>query len=73
MPGLRPLKVRAVVRILQKLGFSKSRQKGSHAIFTHPDGRMTVVPIHAKEIGCGLLRKIIADCGLKPDEFMAYQ
>jgi len=71
MPGLRPLKLREVLRALALLGFVKIRQKGSHALFRHPDGRSTVVPIHnEKEIGRGLLAKIIKDCGVNAKEFL---
>jgi len=71
MAGLRPLKLREVLRALSKLGFVKTRQKGSHARFEHPDGRSTVVPLHNdKEIGRGLLAKIIKDCGVDAKEFM---
>ena len=71
MPGLRPLKLREVLRALAKLGFVKIRQKGSHALFRHPDGRSTVVPLHnEKEIGRGLLGKIIKDCGVDAKEFL---
>jgi len=35
----------------------------------HPDGRVTVVPIHSGEtIGPGLLSKILRDCELTRDE-----
>jgi predicted RNA binding protein YcfA (HicA-like mRNA interferase family) len=30
----------------KKLGFQKTRQKGSHARWQHPDGRATTIPIH---------------------------
>ena len=32
-------------KILEKIGFEFSRQKGSHMFFRHPDGRTTVIPI----------------------------
>jgi len=34
-----PVKLDEVVRVLEKLGFKKIRQSGSHAVFHHPDGR----------------------------------
>ena len=71
MAGMRPLKLREVLRALARLGFVKIRQKGSHALFRRPDGRSTVVPIHnEKEIGRGLLAKIIRDCGADAKEFL---
>lgn len=40
-------------------------------VLKHPDGRFTVVPVHAgEEIGSGLLNKIIKDTGLSKEEFM---
>ncbi|MDO8521769.1 MAG: type II toxin-antitoxin system HicA family toxin [bacterium] len=69
-PGRMPmLTARDVVRLLIKLGFSKTRQVGSHAFFEHFDGRVTTVSIHSGEdIGRGLLRKILRDIKLTPDE-----
>ena len=50
---------------LRKAGFKVARIKGSHHILKHPDGRMTIVPVHAGEtIGTGLLAKILQDCDL---------
>lgn len=69
MSRLRSVRPQEVVRVLERLGFRRLRQKGSHAFFEHPDGRRTVVPLHAREIGRGLLRQILADIGLTPDEF----
>ncbi len=71
MASLRPLKLREVLRALQKLGFEKKRQSGSHALFFHSDGRRAVVPIHpTEEIGRGLLRKIIRECKVTVEEFL---
>ena len=59
-----------MVRILKHLGFSFVRQKGSHAFFRHPDGRATVVPIHrGEDLGRGLIRAILRDIELSPEEF----
>jgi len=70
MTALSPIKARKLIKILIKLGFSQVRQKGSHAFFAHKDGRSTVVPIHpSKQIGKGLLRSILNDIQLSPDEF----
>ena len=67
---LRPTKVRKVVRALDTLGFRLVRAHGSHLIFKHKDGRMTVVPRHGnEEIGRGLLRKIAEDIRVSPEDF----
>ena len=45
------------------------RVKGSHHFLRHPDGRCTVVPVHAGEIiGPGLLLKILRDTELDKKE-----
>lgn len=57
-------------RLLQRIGFSLVRQRGSHAYFHHPDGRSTVVPLHKGEtLGRGLLRSILRDIDLSPGDY----
>lgn len=56
---------------LQRIGFQVARVKGSHHFLRHPDGRVTVVPVHAGEIiGPGLLAKILRDCDLTREKFL---
>ena len=51
------------------MGFKLERIHGSHLIFKHSDGRITVVPRHGnQEIGRGLLRKIALDLRVSPEE-----
>jgi predicted RNA binding protein YcfA (HicA-like mRNA interferase family) len=70
MSRLAPIKARELLRILRSLGFEQVRQRGSHTFWKHPDGRTTVVPVHAGEpIGRGLLRKILNDVEIEPEEF----
>ena len=58
-----------LLRALQKVGFRIVRQRGSHARLRHPDGRVVTVPVHpGQDIGRGLLRKILRDAELSPDE-----
>jgi len=58
------------VAALARAGFAVVRTKGSHHLLKHPDGRRTVVPIHASEdIGPGLLMKIIRQCEMTRQEF----
>ncbi len=61
-----------LIKILQKIGFNKIRQEGSHIFLRHPDGRTTVVPNHPGEkIDRGLLNKIIKkDLGISREEFL---
>jgi len=68
---MKPLTAKKTIRALGKIGFLKVRQKGSHVIMRHPDGRMTVVPIHrGEDIGPGLLLEIIKDTKLSKEEFL---
>lgn len=47
-------------RILEKLGFEKVHQVGSHARYVHTDGRKTVVPLHGnEELSIGLIKEIL--------------
>jgi len=67
---LSPAKPEEVIRVLEKLGFKKIRQSGSHAVFYHSDVRWTTVSIHkGRDIAKGTLRKILKDIGLTYEEF----
>ena len=70
--SLKPQAPQKVIKALSKLGFKIVRKHGSHVVLKHPDGRLTVVPVHpGEEIGIGLLNKIIKDTGLAKEEFLA--
>jgi len=63
---------RQLVAALSKAGFQLIRVRGSHHFMRHPDGRATVVPMHAGEsIGPGLLNKILGDCDMGRDDLAA--
>lgn len=62
-----------LIKVFHKLGFIEARQKGSHKFFKHPDGRATAIPIHSgNDLGKGLLRKILHDIKISPDEFQKF-
>ena len=70
MNRLSPIKAKNLIKILKKLGFAEKRQKGSHLFLSHTDGKTTVVPVHpSKSIGVGLLRSILHDVELSPEDF----
>jgi predicted RNA binding protein YcfA (HicA-like mRNA interferase family) len=63
---------REVIAGLKKAGFEIVRVKGSHHRVRHPDGRVTVVPVHASEIiGPGLMASILRDVELTREEFLS--
>ncbi len=71
MSKLRPTKPEEVVRVLERLGFVRIRQSGSHAVFHHPDGRWATVPFHrGKDVAKGTLRKILRDAKITVEEFI---
>ena len=74
MGSLPVLKPREAIRILERLGFAQVRQKGSHRQFRHTDGRQTTMPDHGgRDLSPILLRQIIKDIGLTPDEFLGHR
>lgn len=70
MSKLPTLNGKEVVAALERAGFSVIRTRSSHNFLRHPDGRTTVVPVHAGEtIGPGLMGKILRDCELNREAF----
>lgn len=71
MPKIPMITARQLIRVLTKLGFEQTRQKGSHRFFRHEDGRTTVVPDHpGEDLGRGITSKILNDTELTRDEFL---
>ena len=65
MSNFPTVKAKDFIKVLKKLDFSLDRQKGSHAIYKHLDGRRVVVPIHSgKDLKPGTLIAMIQDVGI---------
>ena len=59
-----------LIKILEKVGFKIIRQKGSHVFLKHQDNRTTIIPVHkGKDVDRALLRKILRDTKISPNEF----
>jgi predicted RNA binding protein YcfA (HicA-like mRNA interferase family) len=57
--------------VVQKLPTFEARQKGAHICFKHLDGRFTLVSYHSNEdIGRGLLRQILREINISPEDFL---
>jgi len=70
MIRLRRITGRQALKALQKAGFKVIRAKGSHHFLRHPDGRATVIPIHAGEtLGPGLFNQILKDAEIERHVF----
>jgi len=71
MPRLPAVKPKKIVKVLKKLEFEEIRQKGSHKFFYRKkDNKSTVIPVHTKDLGRGLLRKILNDIDISPQELL---
>lgn len=74
MVQLPVLKPKQVVAVLEKMGYKKYRQKGSHLIMVKDGDAMhqPVIPLHKKDLPKGTLRAIIKQLDLTVDEFIDY-
>ena len=71
MTKLPPLKVRQVIRGLERLGFELVRKKGSHALFHHEDYRRAPVPIHpTTDINPYFLSDVLKQLEIDEDDFL---
>lgn len=58
-------------KLLLSLGFEIKRKKGSHVFYRHSDGRYTTLPHHgSRDIGRSLIRNILRQIDLSPEEFI---
>jgi len=62
-----PMKVRELIRMLEKNGWTRDRSKGSHRQFKHPvNPRVITVPGNeGDELATGTLQGILKKAGLK--------
>lgn len=60
-----------VIRVIEKIGFTLTRQSGSHKIYKNEEGRRVTVPYHAgKILNPKLLKSILNDAGLTVEDFI---
>jgi predicted RNA binding protein YcfA (HicA-like mRNA interferase family) len=69
MPKLPRVSGANVVRALQRLGFEKLRQSGSHVIMRR-GSKGCVVPMH-DEVKVGTLAGVLRQADVSPEEFIA--
>ncbi|MDE2296813.1 MAG: type II toxin-antitoxin system HicA family toxin [Burkholderiales bacterium] len=68
MPSLPHVTGAEIQRALERLGFHKVRQSGSHVIMKR-ESRGCVVPMHA-EVKIGTLAGLLRQAQVAPDEFV---
>ena len=69
MPKLPRVSGAIVVRALERMGFEKLRQSGSHVIMRR-GSKGCVVPMHS-EVKVGTLAGVLRQADVSPDEFIA--
>ena len=69
MPKLPHLSGSEIVRVLERLGFIRARQKGSHVVMKRGSSGC-VVPLH-REVKIGTLAGILRQAGISAEEFIA--
>ena len=70
MPRSPRITARQLIRVLKKCGFVEHTERGtSHLVFSHPDGRRTVVARHVgRDIKKGTLAGILRDIKMTPEQ-----
>ena len=68
MPKLPRISGLAIVKALERLGFEKLRQSGSHVVMGR-NGKGCIVPVH-REVKIGTLAGLLRQAGISPDEFI---
>lgn len=69
MPKLPRTSGAQIIRALEKLGFMRIRQSGSHVIMRR-DAAGCVVPLHS-EVKTGTLAGLLRQAGVSHDDFIA--
>lgn len=69
MPKLPAIKSRDLIKKLEKLGFLKDHQSGSHIIMYDPKTkRRAVIPHHSGDIKKGTLSSLLKEAGISREE-----
>jgi len=70
-PKFPSVNAREIISILERHGYYKARQSGSHIIMKHPTRKGVTVPVHAKkDLTIGVLRSIMRDAELTLEDLI---
>ena len=69
MPKLPRLNAKEIIAVLEKLGFSLSRQSGSHKIYKNHKGKRATVPFHGNNaLHPKVLKSILKDAEINASD-----
>ncbi len=72
-PKLPSVTAREIIVILERKGYIRARQSGSHIILKHPTKHRVTVPLHSKtDLTPGVLHAIMRDAGLTIDDLKSH-
>lgn len=66
LPQVRP---RELIRAMERDGWRRVSQRGSHVKF-EKDGDIVVVPVHNRDVRLGTLRSILSSAGISDERFL---
>ncbi len=70
MPRITPVKWKVLHCVVISLGFTFSRQEGSHRIYTKKGCiRPLVIPAHTKELAVSIIKSNLKTAGITRDEY----
>lgn len=70
-PALPAVKPRKLIKILEKVGFYKDHQTGSHVFLKHQNHKGVVcVPFHNKDLKRGTLHSILKQANLPVEKLL---
>lgn len=65
------LTAREIISTIEKIGFTLSRQSGSHKIYKHSNGRRVTVPFHSgRVLHQKILKSIMKDADLNAEKLL---
>ena len=71
MTPLPRLNANALAILLEGLGFSCVRSKGSHFAYRHPDGSATSIPFHGSgQLSVKFIKTVLMQIGLSDEEYI---
>lgn len=68
-PALPVVSGKETARALERVGFERVRQRGSHVKLSRSDGRVVIVPMH-RELAAGTLHSVLRQAGLAVEDFV---